>query len=92
MLNKALADVTADVLASSYLPPKIACASFSVISLSPYNAFSNFKVYEGTLVNNKYTVDTSNADHRFLIKNDMSDTTTLQVKVQNSSGDSTSTT
>jgi len=54
--------------------------------------FSNLKVYEGTLVNNKYTVDTSNADQRFLIKNDMSDTTTLQVKVQNSSGDSTSTT
>ena len=31
--------------------------------------FSNLNVYEGTLVNNKYTVDTTNADQRFLIKN-----------------------
>jgi len=54
--------------------------------------FSNLNVYEGTLVNNKYTVDTTNADQRFLIKNALADTTTLQVKVQNSSTDSTTTT
>ena len=54
--------------------------------------FFNLKLYEGTLVNNKYTVDTSNANQRFLIKNDFADTTTLQVKVQNSSTDTTTTT
>ena len=54
--------------------------------------FSNLKIYEGTLVTNKYTVDTSDANQRFLIKNDMADTTTLQVKVQNSSTDTTTTT
>ena len=54
--------------------------------------FSNLPVYEGTLVTNKYTVDTSNADQRFLIKNDLADTTTLKVTVQNSSSDSTSNT
>ena len=54
--------------------------------------FSNLPVYEGTLVNNKYTVDTTNADQRFLIKNNLSDTTTLKVTVQNSSTDSTSST
>ena len=54
--------------------------------------FSSLPVYEGTLVTNKYTVDTSNADQRFLIKNNLADTTTLKVTVQNSSTDSTSNT
>jgi len=54
--------------------------------------FSSLPVYEGTLINNTYTVDTSNADQRFLIKNDLADTTTLKVTVQNSSTDSTSNT
>ena len=49
-------------------------------------------MYEGTLVNNKFTVDTTNADQRFLIENPLADTTTLQVTVQNSSTDSTTTT
>jgi len=54
--------------------------------------FSELPVYEGTLVNNKFTVDTTNADQRFLIENPLADTTTLQVTVQNSSTDSTTTT
>ena len=54
--------------------------------------FSELPVYEGTLVNNKYTVDVSNADQRFLIKNKFADTTTLQVTVQNSSSDTTTVT
>ena len=61
-------------------------------SITPANGvftFSNVKVYEGTLVTNKYTVDTSNANQRFLIKNTNADTSTLKVTVQNSSSDST---
>ena len=54
--------------------------------------FSNLPVYEGTLVNNKFTVDTANADQRFLIKNNLADTTTLKVTVQNSTSDSTTNT
>ena len=54
--------------------------------------FSNLPVYEGTLVTNKYTVDTSNADQRFLIKNSLVDTNTLLVTVQNSSSDTTTNT
>ena len=54
--------------------------------------FSSLPVYEGTLVNNTFTVDTTNADQRFLIKNALADTTTLKVTVQNSSTDSTSST
>jgi len=54
--------------------------------------FSSLPVYEGTLITNKFTVDTSNADQRFLIKNNLADTTTLKVTVQNSSSDSTTNT
>ena len=54
--------------------------------------FSNLAVYEGTLVSNKYTVDTTDADQRYLIKNNLADTTTLLVTVQNSSGDTTTST
>ena len=49
-------------------------------------------MYEGTLIDNKYTVDTTNADQRFLIQNDLADTTSLKVTVQNSSSDSTTST
>ena len=54
--------------------------------------FKNLELYEGTLVTNKYTVNTTDANQRFLIKNDMADTPTLLVKVQNSSTDTTTTT
>ena len=54
--------------------------------------FTELPVYEGTLVNNKYTVDVANADQRFLIKNKFADTTTLQVTVQNSTTDTTTVT
>jgi len=54
--------------------------------------FSNLPVYEGTIVNNKFTVDVSNADQRFLIKNNFADTTTLKVTVQNSTSDTTTNT
>tara|TARA_B100001063_G_scaffold204659_1_gene199273 strand:+ start:168 stop:2018 length:1851 start_codon:yes stop_codon:yes gene_type:complete len=54
--------------------------------------FSSLPVYEGTLVNNKFTVDVSNADQRFLIKNALADTTTLKVTVQNSTSDTTTST
>lgn len=63
------------------------------ISITPTNGvytFSNVDIYEGTLVTERYTVNTSDPDQRFIINNLNGDTTTLKVTVRNSSGDSTS--
>ena len=51
--------------------------------------FSNVDIFEGTYLNFKYTVNTSDTDQRFIIPNDNVDTTTLTIKVQESSSDST---
>ena len=61
------------------------------ISIAPadgvYN-FSNLDIYEGVYLNYKYTASTADIDQRFIIPNDSVDTSTLTVKVQNSSSDS----
>jgi len=65
------------------------------ISISPIDGvykFSNLDIYEGTYLNYKYTANTSDKDQRFIIPNDNVDTTTLSVKVQESSSDSTTNT
>ena len=54
--------------------------------------FQNIPVYEGTLNTFKYTVNTSDPDQRFIIPNVNADTTTLKVSVQNSSGDTATST
>jgi len=54
--------------------------------------FSNLSIYEGSYLNYKYTVSSSDIDQRFIIPNDSVDTTSLTVKVQESSSDSTSNT
>ncbi len=54
--------------------------------------FDSTEIYEGTYVTTKYTVDSSNVEQRFLLADNRADTTTLTVKVQNSSSDSTSVT
>ena len=50
------------------------------------------KIYEGTFVTTRYTVDSTDADQRFLVPNRRADTSTLKVVVQNSSSDTTTTT
>ena len=65
------------------------------VSVSPIDGvykFSNLDIYEGTYLNYKYTANTSDTDQRFIIPNDFVDTTTLTVKVQESSSDSTTNT
>ena len=65
------------------------------VSISPVDGvykFSNLDIYEGTYLNYKYTANTSDTDQRFIIPNDNVDTTTLTVKVQASSSDSTTNT
>ena len=54
--------------------------------------FSNLTIQEGSYLNYKYTVSSSDIDQRFIIPNDAVDTTTLTVKVQESSSDSTTNT
>src|SRR5210317_1597847 len=64
-------------------------------TITPANGvyqFSNIPVYEGTLTTFKYTVNTSDPDQRFIIPSANADTTTLKVQVQNSSGDTTTST
>jgi len=65
------------------------------VSISPIDGvykFSNLDIYEGTYLNYKYTANTTDTDQRFIIPNDNVDTTTLTVKVQESSSDSTTNT
>ena len=54
--------------------------------------FSNLTITEGSYLNYKYTVSTSDLDQRFIIPNDNVDTTSLTVKIQESSSDSTTNT
>ncbi len=65
------------------------------ISITPVDGvykFSNVDIFEGTCLNFKYTVNTSDIDQRFIIPNNNVDTSTLTVKVQESSSDSTTNT
>ena len=62
------------------------------IAMSPLDGvykFSNVTLYEGTLVNFKYTVDSTDVDQKFIIPNINADTSTLKVTVQTSISDTT---
>ena len=62
------------------------------VSITPIDnvfKFSNLSIFEGSYLNYKYTVSTSDIDQRFVIPNDGVDTSTLRIKVQESSSDST---
>ena len=67
-------------------------ADVSITHASGVYQFNDLTVYEGSYLNYKYTVSTSDIDQRFIIPNDSVDTTTLTVKVQESSSDSTTNT
>ncbi|SVA43056.1 uncharacterized protein METZ01_LOCUS95910 [marine metagenome] len=67
-------------------------ADVSITPASGVYQFNDLTVYEGSYLNYKYTVSTSDIDQRFIIPNDSVDTTTLTVKVQESSSDSTTST
>ena len=54
--------------------------------------FASTDIYEGTFVTTRYTVDTSDVEQRFLLTDNRADTTSLLVKVQTSSADSTTNT
>jgi hypothetical protein len=64
----------------------------SITPVSGVYQFDNLTVYEGSYLNYKYTANTSDIDQRFIIPNDSVDTSTLTVKVQESSSDATTNT
>ena len=55
-------------------------------------SFDSTQIYEGTYLTTKFVVDTSDADQRFVLGDNRADTSTLVVKVQTSSTDTTTTT
>ena len=54
--------------------------------------FVGIDIYEGTFITTRYTVDSSDIDQRFVLTDNRADTSTLIVKVQTSSTDSSSNT
>ena len=65
------------------------------ITITPVNGvyrFSDINVYEGTLVNFRYTVDSTDTDQKFIIPSVDADTSTLKVTVQTSAVDTSTTT
>ena len=54
--------------------------------------FDSVDIFEGTYIIGKTIVDTSNPDQKFTLTDTNADTSTLTVKVQNSTSDTTSTT
>src|SRR5210317_151309 len=54
--------------------------------------FSNIKIYEGTYITFSYTNNSGDVDQRFIIPSANADLSTLKVTVQNSAGDTTTST
>jgi hypothetical protein len=54
--------------------------------------FDSTEVYEGTYVTTKYIVNSNDVDQRFMLQDVRADTSTLTVRVQNSTTDTTTTT
>ena len=55
-------------------------------------SFDSTEIYEGTYATTKYLVDSNDVDQRFMLTDVRADTTTLTVRVQNSTSDTTTTT
>ena len=64
-------------------------SDFTTTPLAGVYKFSSVPIYEGTLVTFKYTNDSSDEDQKFIIPSNKADTSTLQVRVQNSATDTT---
>ena len=64
-------------------------SDFTITPVAGVYKFSNLPIYEGTLVTFKYTADTTDVDQKFIIPSAKADTSTLLVKVQNCSADTT---
>ena len=63
-------------------------SDITIIPADGVYTFRSIAIFEGTYLNYKYTVNTSDIDQRFIIPNDDVDTQTITVRVQNSASDS----
>jgi len=64
-------------------------SDFTTTPVAGVYKFSSVPIYEGTLVTFKYTYDSTDSDQKFIIPSNKVDTSTLQIRVQNSSSDTT---
>ena len=93
-LNTTLANAT--IPAGTVFTASVGDESYQFVTIQSVTAanigsvipFNNLSIYEGSYVSTRYTTDTQNVEQRFLINDSRADTTTLTVKVQNSSSDS----
>ena len=96
--NSGLAGATID--AGTKFSTSVNGTTYNFVTVSDITAlvadgvlrFNDLKIYEGTYVNTKYIVNTSNVDQRFVITSNLADTDTLTVKVQTSATDTTTST
>ena len=70
----------------------VTISDVTVTSDSGIFSFPDVGVYEGTRVQYQYTVNSNNLEQQFVIPSPSVDTSTLVVRVQNSSSDTTTTT
>ncbi len=70
----------------------VTIADYTAASTGMEIPFTNIKIYEGTYVTSRYTVDSTDVNQRFVMPEPSTDTDTLTVKVQNSATDSTTVT
>ena len=88
---------TATMNAGQVFTTKIDNVNYQFVTVSDFTAsqvgsgllFSDVPIYEGTYVTTRYTVDSTNVNQKFILTSNLADTSTLTVKVQNSSTDST---
>ena len=67
-------------------------SDITITPLAGIYKYSSVPIYEGSLVTFKYTVDSTDVDQKFIIPSANADTSTLLVKVQESSSDTTTNT
>ena len=94
------AKISATISAGTVFTTSVNLVDYQFVTIADVTAtttgvevpFNDLKIYEGTYLTTRYTVDTSDVSQRFLLADNRADTTTLTVKVQNSATDTTTTT
>ena len=60
--------------------------------MNGFAEFNNIEIYEGNFVSQEFTVDTSLFNQKYILDNSFIDTSTIKVKVKNSSSSTSSVT
>ena len=99
-VNLTTSDATKTLAAGTAFTTTVDGVSYQFVTIADRSAansgnsvnFDSVDIYEGTYVIGKSIVDTSNPDQKFTLTDPNADTSTLTVKVQNSSSDTGTTT